>query len=320
MLVSPSLARIDARSISHEIAAARIACYPAHQPGGQPPADVGAVLAKRKGWFYLLGAAETAAEVVAEAQRRYYADPRFDPIPSAAAVLWALAGEYPEAAAGLYAALIVQELDVWLVGTADAAVWLRRLGPCRERFVPGKAPDRYRPLAPATGVAPLGLYSTQWRRTTGDALVVGRWSEVGRLAPEALDRLVQRTAPQHLPAALARAAGTGRGSRPPVMVLTVPGFRPMAFAGVLATDEEKAPDEAPEGLAPRRRISPIWLALAFALLTIGVVWWIRRPQVTLSDAGEMIRTFLLAPPGAGPAGRGAARGRRRRGLCAERKR
>lgn len=255
-------------------------------------------LETRKGRLYLLVTQGTDDAVPAEVHRRYYSDISFDVLPSLQAALSAVYLESPEAQKALPAAVVIQGLDMYAVGTAEGAVWLVRsnevkelLGNRSEAWVSEQQEDNT--LAEASGLV---LYNARRRLNVGDNLVITTREVAKKLSPSTIRQtILSGGSPAALARAMARLATRGMKSSPvPVTVICVPGFTPTPELGL--TKGRISSSEGPAKVQAARQASPIWPALVLALLVISVSLWIKRSSLSRENLSALLGWLLTPVP------------------------
>ncbi|MGI5917540.1 MAG: hypothetical protein ACOX9A_13945 [Anaerolineae bacterium] len=253
------------------------------------------VLLARKGVLYFLSDPEVSPAILESICTSYYGDRCFDPIPCLKAALAAAYAEHPELCGQLPVAVVAQGLEISLVGTQEAAAWLIYHSGVRELLMPWKMAERY----PCSD-EPVPLYSTQWRLSTGDTVVISTQRAAHRLTDATMTRALRKGSFDSAAEALSRAVNRGHKEfHVPLSMIHVPGFRPMpSFTtpmqeAAMAT-QIPATTPAPRK-PPRQGVSPIILALAVSLIAVATTLWIKRPAINLDNLSDMVIGYMLTP-------------------------
>lgn len=255
------------------------------------------VMYARKGRLYLFAAQRIEENVLTEIQRRYYEHSCFDVLPTLSAALCYAYGQTPEARQALPVAMVVQGLSIHVVAVRDEAVALLvRSNHVEDLLLPRSGarlialPDATRNLW-STG---LELYGNQRRLYVGDAVVFTTRHVARTLDARQLQRIVRdHGAPQRVAQAVARAAERRGARRPPVSVVRIPGFSPIAEIG--PARKAAIPEMPSEVLRPPPETSPIWWAMLIAVVAIGIALWFGKPSLEGEDLSEWLYLLLVQP-------------------------
>jgi hypothetical protein len=196
-------------------------------------------------------------------------------------------------------ALVIQGLEVAIVGTEQAVVWLARFDAVKEILIPGRRRENLNRLMTdrGFGYGRWTLFSTGWRLSLGDTLLmsaqpVGQVPDISRLAHIAgkrssvdgmargVARVMRKAAPKSPPA--------------PVGVIRVSGFSPVPEM------EDRSQTIEPQSVAepPRRYVgrSPIWTALVFAIIAVALTFWLKKPTWSRESISQFLRWVLKPAP------------------------
>jgi hypothetical protein len=267
------------------------------QDDGASLIDVSPVLYARKGRLFLFAAQRTEESILAEIYRRYYEHSCFDVLPTLSSALCYAYAQTPEARQALPVAMVVQGLSINVVAVREEAVALLvRSNHVEDLLLPRSGarqielPDAARSLW-STG---LELFGNQRRLYVGDAVVFTTRQVAKTLDARQLQRIVRDNgAPQRVAQVIARAAERRGARRPPVSVVRIPGFSPIAEIG--PARKAAIPDMPSEVLRPEPETSPIWWALLIAVVAIGVALWFGKPDLEGEDLSEWLYLLLVQP-------------------------
>ncbi len=257
------------------------------------------VLFGRKGRLHLLCSRELDPAVVGAVYQHYYADTCFDTVPSLSSALAAAYDAHEHAYVHLAVALVIQGLEVTIVGTEQAVVWLAQFDAVKEILIPSRRRENLNRLVTdrGFGYGRWTLFSTGWRLSLGDTLLmtahpVSQAPDTGRLEhivakrasvdgmARAVARVMRKAAPKSLPA--------------PVGVIRVFGFSPVPEMG------DRGQTIEPQSVAesPRRYVgrSPIWTALVFAIIAVALTFWLKKPTWSRESISQFLRWVLKPAP------------------------
>ena len=275
------------------------------QEDGASLVPISPVMYARKGRLYLFGAQRTDESVLAEVYRRYYDDSCFDVLPTLSSALCYAYAQTPEARQALPVAMVVQGLSINVVAVREEAVALLIRSSHVEDLLLPRSGARLLKLSDATRnlwSTGLELFGNQRRLYVGDAVVFTTRQVAKTLDARQLQRIVRDNgAPHRVAQAIARAAERRGSRRPPVSVVRIPGFSPIAEIG--PANKAAIPEMPSEVLRPARETSPIWWALLVAVIAIGVALWFGKPNLEGEDLSEWLY-ILLAQPTEEPVGVG----------------
>jgi hypothetical protein len=254
------------------------------------------VMLTRKGVLHFLSYAEVSTAILDGVCEQYYTNRCYDPIPCLKAALGAAYQEHPELRRQLPVVVVAQGLEISIVGTEEAAVWLLDHSGTRELFMPWKTGERY-----AVSGEDTPLYSTQWRLTTADAVIISTASAARRLDARALARALRKGSAESAVEALSRGVNQRRKrqSAIPIGLIHVPGFKPTpSFTtpmqdAAMATAMPTLP--RPRSRPVRRQTSPILIALLVSALALTATIWIKRPAITVDELSDMFVAYMLTP-------------------------
>jgi hypothetical protein len=244
----------------------------------------------KKGRLFALCLRDTSPELQAELYARYYADPSHDIVPVLQRVLAALDREYPSATAQIPLVAVLEGLNLSAVGTAEAALWLDRFGQARALLPDGRE-ARPLPTAQPQGAAP--LIGASYRLSIGDVLILTTQTAMQTLNERGWKGLARGSLEHH-----ARSMAGKAGHKPPVTLISVPGFAPVADMGPV----RRVPGPTPAArVEPRlRKRSPIWPALFLAAAAVAVVFAIKQPELS-QDSLLRLFDWVLTPVPTGTA-------------------
>lgn len=252
-------------------------------------------LLRRKGELIVPCAGSEAAPAVDALYERFYAIPTFDTAPALAAALRAVERERPSLLEEMPLALVLREMELVAVGSAQAAVRVIRQGVSREIFCPQGpgAALRATLIDPSSQGQP--LYAASWRLSSGDVVVVGYAEMLQRAGDAALARAVRRARSAAGAArAIARAGRARRDQQPPLAVIYATGLTPVPE---MPPRPGAKPVEKPAELKRRRQgHSSIWIALAVAAVMIGLSLWISRPDLSRENITRWLELMVLPAP------------------------
>jgi hypothetical protein len=257
--------------------------------------DVG--LVARKGLLYALVCAPGSTAFSALA-RRYYVDPSYDILPTLARALSIQEEADASTSRAIALAIVVCGLDLYCVGTADVAVWLVRGSAASpiamtRAMAPGAASSP--PANASDGAAVPALHCAQRRLGVGDVVIATLQPIAQPLSLRALARIANRGGSMSAVArAVARLAARGeRHALPaPVIALRIPGFEAIPDMGPV---QKSQPLPVAERAArPRQAHSPIWIALAIAILAIVASIRVSSPSIS-PDVIDHVVMWLLTP-------------------------
>jgi len=256
------------------------------------------VLFGRKGRLHLLCSRELDPAVVEAVYRHYYTDTCFDTVPSLSAALTAAYDAHEHAYEHLAVALVIQGLEVAIIGTEQAVVWLVQFDAVKEILIPGRRRENLNRLVTdrGFGYGRWTLFSTGWRLSLGDTLLmsaqpVGQVPDISRLA----HIVGKRSSADGIARAVARVMRKAAPSLPaPVGVIRVSGFSPvpeMEDRG--QTIEHHSVTESPRRYEGR---SPIWTALLFAIIAVALTFWLKKPTWSRESISQFLRWVLKPAP------------------------
>ena len=193
--------------------------------------------------------------------------------------------------------MVVQGLSIHIVAVREEAVALLvRSNHVEDLLLPRSGarelalPEAERNLW-STG---LELFGNQRRLYVGDAVVFTTRPVARTLEARQLQRIVRDHAEPHRVArAIARAAERRGVRRPPVSVVRIPGFSPIAEIG--PATKAAIPEMPSEVLRPEPETSPIWWALLIAVIAIGIALWFGKPDIKSEDLSEWLYILLMPP-------------------------
>ncbi|OGO06715.1 MAG: hypothetical protein A2Y73_02885 [Chloroflexi bacterium RBG_13_56_8] len=286
-------------SYSHELQ-----CAIVNQTGQEPclSPDVWAdpALFSRKGKLYLLCAQGTEQSVIDRVCQSYYSDSRYDVLPALEATLRSFYAEFEEARNAIPAAVVIVGIKAFVLASQEGSAWLMHSGKVMDLFAgPGTASL---PRSSATNQESesddLTLYWAQRPLAPGDALAITLREASQSLTPQALQRALSTNSPAKAAQRLARSAAHVReGSAPPVIVIRSPGLLPIpAFEPSLKGAQTHTPQERESYPRPRGERSPIWLAVALAIVAIGISLWIIKPEISPQELRELLISRLTPAP------------------------
>ena len=253
-------------------------------------------LVARKGELHLLCSQGLDPSALARLREHYYSDTSFDPIPSLRSAFLATYAESDQARHKLPAALIIQGLELFAVGTENAAIWLVGHNKSRELLLPRRTRQAARPPAGehAEQTEPT-LYSAQWRLSAGDILVITTHEAAQKLSARTIRRIVRgRRSPRAAARAAVRLVRASRNKSVPVSVIYAPGLRPVPALG--ATKDRPTPQPAHAGVRSEREPSPIWPALVLAAVAVAITLWIKRPTLSREKLSHLLIRMLTPAP------------------------
>lgn len=267
------------------------------QDDGASLVSVSPVMYARKGRLFLFAAQPNDESVLTEVYRRYYDHSCFDVLPTLSAALCYAYAQTPEARQALPVAMVVQGLSINIVAVREEAVALLvRSNHVEDLLLPRSGarllefPDTTRNLW-STG---LELFGNQRRLYVGDAVVFTTRQVAKALDARQLQRIVRDNgAPQRVAQAIARAAERRGARRPPVSVVRIPGFSPIAEIG--PARKAAVPEMPSEVLRPEPETSPVWWALLIAVVAIGIALWFGKPDLEGEDLSEWLYILLMQP-------------------------
>ena len=263
----------------------------------QQPMGLTSTLLGRKGLLRLLALPGLAVETAERLAAAYYSSLRFDVGRSLADVLVAAYDADPALSGLLGGAIIVLEMDIYIVATPTVVAWIvgyqsvqRAFDVSRRVGLPAELGKR-----PSYAVD-WELHVAHWRLTAGDLLVavVGELSDA--LADDRLARLSKRhSSPQGLADAVVRAVAAPERGELGALVCAAGGFAPVPDnPGDAPAPQRVRPID--DNWAPRRGVSPIWIALIVAALTIMMT--VR--MTGLDTASDALREYLQMAFGPDP--------------------
>jgi hypothetical protein len=243
----------------------------------------------RKGRLWILSNAGVPEAAFTALYHHYYTDASYDILPTLRAAIRAAIAAFPMLGEAFLSAVVIQGLEMYAVGTVAGVLTLVRyhevkeLRPQQSEMLPlaGVGPDH----------PPLTLTSTLRRLNAGDTLVITSRAAQRRLSPRAMRHAAQSGSLTAVAHSLARAGSSG-GSKPPVSVVRIPGFSPVPELGPTQPLKETRPPASP--LRQHREPSPIWPALFFALVVVGVSFWFKKPNLSV-DALAQVARWMLTP-------------------------
>lgn len=240
------------------------------------------LLLQRKGHLFFLATEEADPDALERIMRAFYASRSFDAVPTLVRVLAQAYQDSPSLMQALPLVIVIRGLEVAMVGTAEGAVRLVRFGMVRDLFSisvhAGSTPLQEHQVSPHGPT----LYSSHWRLAIGDVMVITTRALVDRLGDARLVRIARSGhAPQRMARALVRRAHLADTA--PVLVFQQGRLAPVPE---IESKEEPIP-EAPRPMP--RGFSPIWLALAFAVLSILFALQVTGTRLE----GETIREYLV---------------------------
>lgn len=249
-------------------------------------------LLARKGHLHVLCTADVDAATLDDVYRRFYADPCYDTIPSVRDALAAAlsASSFPVESIPL--AVVVRELEAFIVGTRESAVWLSHIDRTSDVLARGYPLPPQPSLILQNTISGPTWFGTRQRLMAGDTLVLTTARVAQSLGERRIHRLVQRSsAPQTMARRIARAAH-GRGQ--PVLVISRAALHPMPDMG----PTQRVPI-SPVHRAEKqreRRWSPVWLALLVAVISVGGVMWAEKPTASRQDLINLVRWIVSPEP------------------------
>ncbi|MBN1400442.1 MAG: hypothetical protein JXA74_06375 [Anaerolineae bacterium] len=257
----------------------------------------GSLLA-RKGLLLLLCPPETNPEALREVYARYYAGSRYDVIPELGDALAASYEQHPQLRHKLPLGAVILGLDVYLVGTEGAAVWMTHHDGIKAILGVGAGVQKGLPVAQGAAEGESWtLRGAHVRLMVGDRLILSTRAVAERLRGARLKALARRRSADDLAAGVS--GSLGRRRREPALVIEAPAFAPIApFRPTPVAGQPAA--QAPRrrrprsGVRPRGERSPIWTALFVAAVAAGFSLWIRRPGLSREQLAEW-RDLLLTP-------------------------
>lgn len=255
-----------------------------------------AALVARKGELHLLCSQGMDRSLLAQVHEQYYSDTSFDPIPSLRSALLAAYAESSEVRHKLLGALVLRELEIFAVGTADAAIWLVGYHESRE-LLPRREGRRVGPHLGHESVeqAETALHSVQWRLTAGDALVITTREAAQKLRARVFRRILRgRRSPRGAARTARRVARTSRIKSVPVSIVYTPGFSPVPELGAL--QRRRTPEPTHARVRSEREPSPIWPALVLAVVAVAITFWIKRPSLSREDLSRFLVRMLTPAP------------------------
>jgi len=259
--------------------------------------SVDAVMYARKGRLFLFTAHRIDEAVLTEVYRRYYEDSCFDVLPTLSSALCYAYAQMPEVRQALPVAMVVQGLSVNIVAVREeAAALLVRSSHVEDLLLPRSGARLLELSAETRNLWSTGLelYGNQRRLYVGDAVVFTTRQVAQTLDARQLQRIVRdQGAPHRVAQAIARAAERRGARRPPVSVVRIPGFSPIAEIG--PARKAAIPEMPSEVLRPERETSPIWWALLVAVIAIGIALWFGKPSLEGKDLSEWIYILLMQP-------------------------
>lgn len=254
-----------------------------------------ATLLRRKGELVAPCAAPEVALAVRALCERFYGIPTFDTAPALVAALRAVERERPSLLQEMPVALVLREMELVAVGTAQAAVRVIRQGGSREIFCPQGPGAALR--ATLVDPAPHGepLYAASWRLSAGDVVVAGHAEALQRAGDGTLARIVRRARSAAGAAKAISRAGRGRRDQsPPLAVIYATGLSPVPE---MPPRPGARPVEKPAELRRRRQgHSPIWVALAIAAVMIGLSLALSRPNLSRESITRWLELMVLPAP------------------------
>lgn len=270
---------------------------PLDQEGGTSLISVSPVMYARKGRLFLFTAHALDESILSEVYRRYYEDSCFDVLPTLSSALCFAYSQMPEARQALPVAMVVEGLSIYVVAVREEAVALLVRSHHVEDLLLPRSGARLLKLADATRnlwSTGLELYGNQRRLYVGDAVVFTTRPVAKLLDARRLQRIVrEQAAPHRIAQAIARTAERYGAKRPPVSVVRIPGFSPVAELG--PARKADIPDMPAEVLRPEREASPIWWALLVAVIAIAIALWFGKPSLKGEDLSEWIYILLMQP-------------------------
>lgn len=251
------------------------------------------LLVQRKGCLILVATADADRSALAWLCREFYESRSYDPIPTLVRCLAQAYRDHPALAAECPLAVVLRGVELNMVGADQAVVRLMRYGVVRDLFNAQASRTGFRVAMTRQPVSPQipPIYSAQWRLVTGDTLLLTVQGAARHIGARTLRRSNQVAGSASRAAALLARLPRVPDSAP-IIVMQQGQFSP-----VPELPGAKPPPEAePESQRQRGGRSPIWVALAFAVLAVVTTVWITGARLQPEDIEEyMLTVFFPAP-------------------------
>jgi len=256
------------------------------------PEGVDASLVARKGLLLIVGDGSVDKGLVERIYEEYYATSSFDVLPALLGILGERLAPVSNNDA-LLVALVILGLQVFVVGTRNAAVWVAGHTEARQVFPAARTVHLPAPPDPDDerfGAA-TELAIGQWHLAYGDTVVAGLGRALRALGARRIWRVAQAaSAADHKARSLARASRDDGPS--PVLVVQIPGFSPVPDLGPI----RGWPSPRPERARTRQGSgsTPIRAAAVMAIVAVALALWVRRPDLS-RDSLSMLLAWMLTP-------------------------
>lgn len=262
------------------------------------PMGLTSTLLGRKGLLRMLALPGLAVETAERLAAAYYSSPRFDVGRSLADVLAAAYDADPALSSALGGAIVVLDMDIYIVATPGVVAWIagyesiqRAFDVTRRVGLPAELGKR-----PSYAVD-WEIHVAHWRLTAGDVLV----AVVGDMDDPLPDERVARLAGRHgslqsLAEAVAKAVIRADRSEAGALVCAAGGFAPVPDSPGDTPAPTRISRPIEDNWAPRRGISPIWMALILAILAIMGAVQLTGPDATLAALNEYLQMAFGPDP------------------------
>lgn len=252
--------------------------------------DIDPTLLMRKGTLHLLCNTDIKEAVAKTVYQTYYSDTSFDTLPSLHRALSKACLEHESVHETILAAVVIRDMDIFALLADDIVAWLDRFDEIRQL---SRATKKF-PLTIAheeTEIHEIELRAICYPLGIGDTLLLTTREAVDEMGSRKLRRLLRGG---RSPKSLIRALGRHTGA---TAVIDVPGFSPVPAIESMPAHSSPAPKRTSPH-EQKEGISPIWPALLIAILSVTLVFGLKRPTISRE---ELFDIFDLAlPPVANP--------------------
>jgi len=252
-------------------------------------------LVLRKGLIWFITDPMIDPALLEHLRIRFYRHASFDVVPCLVDILASEFRQDPSLAEQIHGVLVLNEMELDIVGTDELFVQQVRFSGVRTLFGASvsRLQRRQRGGSP-DGAQSWSLYSSHWVLMAGDVVIASTRMLAQRIKPHTLSQVVSKgrslaSIAQHL----ARRSRATRQMRVPVLALRIGGFAPVPEIGAAGK-----PLVDPSTSSPSRRdrgVSPIVPATVIALIVLVLAIVLRSPQVSRGELRELLWLLLIPP-------------------------